>query len=93
MTFPGKTACMWSSNESNKKATTSAMPCRLEDFEGKGDAALKAFAPRLHSAAGILRRAGFWDEAMNRGGSSPNLLKLTRTESNTPPEVTHNSQT
>mmetsp|Transcript_7573 Transcript_7573/g.22355 ORF Transcript_7573/g.22355 Transcript_7573/m.22355 type:complete len:1298 (+) Transcript_7573:304-4197(+) len=60
---------------------------RLEDFEGKGDAALKAFAPRLHSAAGILRRAGVWDEAMNRGGSSPNLLKLTRTESNTPPET------
>ncbi len=62
-------------------------PRRLEDFEARGDDALRAFAPGLHSAAGILRKAGFWDKAMARGGSSPNLLALSRTESNTPPEV------
>jgi len=60
---------------------------RLEDFEGRGVEALKAFDSRLASAAAVLRQAGFWEEAMGRGGSSPNLLQLARTESNTPPEV------
>ncbi len=60
---------------------------RLEDYKGSGEEALKAFDARLASAAAVLRRAGFWEETVGRGGSSTSLLQLARTASSTPPEV------
>ena len=60
---------------------------RLERFDGRGEAALQAFDSRLAQAAGLLQRAGFWEETLARGGSRPALLQLARTQSNTPPEV------